>query len=86
MIERTKARLAEARSLLAKLQKEQFRQVQQANPTASSEFFSLLSNFITAARSVRWVLQREEKAKYDALGRDRGMPHFRKTKQRYFAV
>jgi hypothetical protein len=66
MIERTKARLAEARSLLAKLQKEQFRQVQQASPTASSEFFSLLSNFIIAARSVRWVLQREEKAKYDA--------------------
>jgi hypothetical protein len=66
MIELTKARLAGAQSLLTKLQNEQFRQVQQASPTASSEFFSLLNSFITAARSVRWVLQSEEKEKYDA--------------------
>jgi hypothetical protein len=66
MIERTKAKLEEARRLLVKLQSERFRQVQQATPTASAEFFTLLDNFITTARSVRWVLQSEEKEKYDA--------------------
>jgi hypothetical protein len=66
MIERTKARLDEARSFLCELQREKFNQVQNAKPTASSEFFSRLDAFITAARSVTWVLQNEEKQKYDA--------------------
>jgi hypothetical protein len=66
MIERTKAKLEEARRLLGKLQAERLRQVQQAIPTASPEFLLLLNTFITTARSVLWVLQSEEKEKYDA--------------------
>jgi len=66
MIERTKTRLEEARSLLRKLQDEKFWQVQHAKPTASPEFFALLNAFVTAARSVRWVLKSEAKEKYDA--------------------
>jgi hypothetical protein len=66
MIERTKARLEEARILLRRLQAEKFRQVQNANPTASRAFSSLLDNFIEKARTVLWVLGAEEKEKYDA--------------------
>ncbi len=66
MIERTKAKLEEARRLLGKLQAERLRQVQQATPTASPEFLLLLNTFIKTARSVLWVLQSEEKEKYDA--------------------
>jgi hypothetical protein len=66
MIERTKARLEEARDALRRLQAEKFRQVQDANPTASLAFLSLLNDFITTARTVTWVLQNEEKEKYDA--------------------
>jgi hypothetical protein len=66
MIERTKAKLEEARRLLGKLQAEKLRQVQHAKPTASAEFDSLLNTFIMTARSVRWVLQSEDKEKYDA--------------------
>jgi hypothetical protein len=66
MIERTKAKLEEARRLLGKLQAERLRQVQQAIPTASPEFLLLLNTFITTAPSMRWVLQSEEKEKYDA--------------------
>ena len=65
-IERTKARLDQARSLLRQLQQEKSRQVQQATPIASSKFFSLLENFVTAARTVIWVLKSEEKEKYNA--------------------
>ena len=60
MIELTKARLEEARSLLSKLQAERSKQVQHATPTASREFWLLLNGFITAARSVRWVLQKRK--------------------------
>jgi len=42
------------------------RQVQHATPDVSPSFLSQLKNFITTARSVRWVLQSEEKEKYDA--------------------
>jgi hypothetical protein len=66
MIERTKARLEEARTLLDKLQAEKFRQVQQANPTASRAFLSLINDFITTARTVRWALKNEETEKYKA--------------------
>ena len=66
MIERTKARLDEIRSLLRKLQEERSKQVQHANPTASREFWLLLNAFITDARTLTWVLQSEEKEKYDA--------------------
>jgi hypothetical protein len=66
MIERTKTRLEEARSLLRKLQEEKLTQLQQATSTAPPEFHSLLNAFVIAARSVRWVLQSEEKQKYDA--------------------
>jgi hypothetical protein len=66
MIEKTKARLDEARSLLRKLQGERSKQVQHAKRTASPEFFSLLHAFITVSRTVIWVLQSEEREKYDA--------------------
>jgi hypothetical protein len=66
MIERTKARLEEARVLLGRLQAEKSRQVQQATPTASPAFFSLLDNCVTTARTVTWVLGSEEKEKYEA--------------------
>lgn len=66
MIERTKARLEQARALLATLQAEKSRQVQHAKATASPEFFSLLNDFITTARTVIWVLKNEETAKYKA--------------------
>jgi hypothetical protein len=66
MIERTKSRLKDASTLLAKLQAERFRQVQDANATASPAFFSLLNDVITTARTVTWVLGNEEKEKYDA--------------------
>jgi hypothetical protein len=66
MIELTKARLEEARSLLSKLLAERSKQVQHATPTASREFWLLLNGFITAARSVRWALQKEETQRYDA--------------------
>jgi hypothetical protein len=66
MIERTKARLEEARSLLRKLQDEKSRQVQQCTPTASPEFFARLNDFVTTARTITWVLQNEEREKYDA--------------------
>jgi hypothetical protein len=66
MIELTKARLEEARVLLGRLQAEKFRQVQQATPTASPAFLSLINDFITTARTVIWVLESEEKEKYDA--------------------
>ena len=72
MIEQTKARLDQARSLLSKLQEEKFRQVQQASPTASAEFLLLFDNFIMTARSVTWVLQSEEREKYDAWKSSRG--------------
>jgi hypothetical protein len=66
MIERTKARLEEARAPLGKLQAEKLRQVQHANPAASQAFFSLLNDFITKARTVPWVLQSEQKQEYEA--------------------
>jgi hypothetical protein len=66
MIEKTKARLDEAGSLLRKLQGERSKQVQHAKSTASPEFSSLLNAFITASRTVIWVLQSEEREKYDA--------------------
>jgi hypothetical protein len=66
MIEKTKARLDEARSLLRKLQGERSKQVQHARPTASPEFFSLLDAFMTTSRTVIWVLHSEEREKYDA--------------------
>jgi hypothetical protein len=66
MIERTKARLDEARSLFRQLQAERSRQVQQATPNASSHFWSLLERLIATARTVTWVLQSQEKKKYDA--------------------
>jgi hypothetical protein len=66
MIERTKARLQEARSLLDQLLAERFVQVQHAKSPASPKFHQLLNDFVTRARTVRWVLQSEEKQKYDA--------------------
>jgi hypothetical protein len=66
MIERTKVRLEDARTLFAKLRAERFKQVQDADPVASPAFFSLLNDFITTARTVTWVLGNEEKEKYDA--------------------
>jgi hypothetical protein len=66
MIERSKARLEEALSFLRKLRDEKSKQVQQCSPTASAAFFSALDSFIIAARSARWVLQSEEREKYDA--------------------
>jgi hypothetical protein len=66
MIERTKARLEEARTSLRSLQAERFRQLQQANATASPAFSSLLNDVIMKARTVTWVLKSEEKEKYDA--------------------
>jgi hypothetical protein len=66
MIELTKARLEHARTLLGKLKAEKFKQVQNATSTASLEFLWLIYDFITTARSVSWVLQSEEKKKYDA--------------------
>jgi hypothetical protein len=66
MIERTKAKLAEARIQLDRLKAERFRQVQNASPTVSPEFLFQLDTFIQTARSVRWVLQSEEETKYKA--------------------
>jgi len=66
MIERTKARLEQARALLGRFQAEKSRQVQHAKATASPEFFSSLNDFITTARTVIWVLKNEETAKYEA--------------------
>jgi hypothetical protein len=66
MIERTKARLEKARSLFRQLQAERSRQVQQAAPNASPQFWSLLERFIPSARTVTWVFQNEERDKYDA--------------------
>ena len=66
MIERTKTRLDQARSLLRQLKEEKFKQVQQATPAAWPKFFSLLDSFINDARTVIWVLQSEEREKYDA--------------------
>jgi hypothetical protein len=72
MIERTKARLEDARALVGRLQAEKFRQVQHAKATASPAFFSLLNDVITTARTVTWVLRNEEKEKYDAWGSSPG--------------
>jgi hypothetical protein len=62
LIEATQDKLAEARFFLRKLQDEVGKAIRQ-DPAAFGHY---LSAFISAARSVPWVLQNEEKAKYDA--------------------
>jgi hypothetical protein len=62
LIEATQDKLAEARSFLRHLKDEAGKVVRQ-DPAAFGHY---LSAFISAARSVPWVLQHEEKAKYDA--------------------
>jgi clan AA aspartic protease (TIGR02281 family) len=62
LIEATQDKLAEARFFLRHLQDEAGKVVRQ-EPAAFGHY---LSAFVSAARSVPWVLQNEEKAKYDA--------------------
>jgi hypothetical protein len=62
LIEATQDKLAEARFFLRHLQDEAGKVVRQ-DPAAFGHY---LSAFVSAARSVPWVLQNEEKAKYDA--------------------
>jgi hypothetical protein len=62
LIEATQDKLAEARFFLRPLQDEAGKAIRQ-DPAA---FWHYLSAFISAARSVPWVVQNEEKAKYDA--------------------
>jgi hypothetical protein len=65
MAELTKDKLNEARFLLSKLLQQQAEQAQPHKPP-SEEFRYYLSAFASAARSVTWVLQSEEREKYDA--------------------
>lgn len=64
MIERTKDQLEEARFFLHHLQDERAKHARPNKPPLA-HFRFYLSAFLSAARSVRWVLQSEEK-KYDA--------------------
>lgn len=61
MIERTKKKLREAQFFLAKLQRES--QTRPPSEPEATEFY--LSAFLSAARSVTFALQYEEKNKYD---------------------
>jgi hypothetical protein len=65
MIESTKDRLEEARFFLSKLRQHKVAQAQPRRPPPE-HFRYYLGAFVTAARSVTWVLQREEGEKYDA--------------------
>jgi hypothetical protein len=62
LIEATQYKLAQARFFLRHLQDEAGKVVRQ-DPAAFGHY---LSAFISSARSVPWVLQNEEKARYDA--------------------
>ena len=86
MIERTKARLDEARSLLHQLQAERFVQVQHAKSPASSKFHQLLNDFVTRARTVIWVLQKEERQKYDAWKSSPGAKLSREEKEIFYLI
>jgi hypothetical protein len=65
MIERTKDRLQEARFFLGHLHDEREKHAHPNKPPLS-HFRYYLHAFIGAARSVTWVLQSEEREKYDA--------------------
>jgi hypothetical protein len=65
MIEATQDKLDEARFFLGKLRQKKQNQ-QQLAPTDPKVFRYYVSAFISAARSVPWALQSEEKEKYDA--------------------
>jgi hypothetical protein len=62
LIEAAQYKLAEARFFLRQLQDEAAKVVRQD----AAAFGHYLSAFVSAARSVPWVLQNEKKAKYDA--------------------
>jgi hypothetical protein len=64
MIDLTRDRLDEARFFLSKLQQHKAAQAQPRKPPPE-HFRYYLSAFVNAARSVPWVLQSEEKEKYD---------------------
>jgi hypothetical protein len=65
MIEATKDRLEEARFFLDKLRQEKKRQ-EELLGTNPQEFRYYVHAFLSAARSVRWVLQCDEPEKYKA--------------------
>lgn len=65
MIEATQDKLAEAHFFLGKLVQEK-EERQQPVRTERKEFWYYVSAFLSAARSVLWVLQSEERERYDA--------------------
>src|ERR1700730_2213013 len=65
MIELTKDKLEEARFFLGQLRQHKAREARPNKPPPE-HFRYYLNAFLNAARSVRWVLQGEEREKYDA--------------------